>query len=102
MLDLRNEIRTEVAQFPNRSMCCGVGGHCQESIVPLSLPVFSLLRFDDTHESRRYDTPGKHGRIHKDEDVERIAVLRTRGRHETEVERKTAPAGSTPLSTNVP
>jgi len=40
--------------------------------------------------------------IHQDEHVERIAILRTRGRNETELEGRTAPAGSTPPPKRVP
>ena len=88
MFDLRNEIWAEIAQFANGSMRCGVGRHRQHSIVPFGLPAFGLLGFNDTHESRRYDSSRKYRRIHQDEHIERIAVLGTCGRHETEVKRK--------------
>ena len=68
----------------------GVGGDRQEPIVPLGLPVFGLLGFDDTYKPRGHDASGKHRRIHQHEHVKRVAVLGTRGWHETEVERKDA------------
>ena len=59
-------------------MCSGLDGNSEQSIVALCLPVFGLLGFDDSDDTRRYDTAGKDRRVHLDENVQRIAVLPAR------------------------
>ena len=55
------------------------------SVVPFS--VCSAL--NRANDPRRRDAPAKHGRIHQDKHVKRIAVVRTRrGPHKPEIERK--------------
>lgn len=51
MLDLRDEVRTYVAQRAYRAVRGGIGSHSEESIVALRIPAFGLLGLDHTNEA---------------------------------------------------
>jgi hypothetical protein len=88
MLDLCHQVRAQIAQSVYRAVRGRIGRHGDESIVALGRSILRLLSLNRANDPRRHEAPGEHRRIHQDEHIERIAVVRTRGRHEPEIKGK--------------
>ena len=88
-LDLRQQRGRQVREPAGGSMGRRGFRDGDEAIVPDDLAVpFSLLDLEHPDQSDVNETTCRTGRIHQDEHVEWIAVLRSRVRQKTEVERK--------------
>jgi len=85
-LDLLEQMRTQIPKALKVLMGLRVYCHGEQAIVPR--PLFSLVllhRLDDAEKLGPHDAPGHNRRIHQNQDVERVAILAERRRHEAEV-----------------